>query len=272
MHINQAGAWAIQSDLYVSQTKWFILKALESLFDLLTFAIISRYASEVSIATTWPIWAAMMCRKLSSLSTWQRSATWTQIGKSSLSFVWGVLESKWGRQLEKEIVVVSQMRYVCVRAWILPSGLVKVISNRLLVFNESIEREGWRVSRAQAVSALNPGCLPWILHGAGHMHERRPASATTWRTARWPPAVGWRGRPSDQPGMADGPGERDRLRPPPPPTVIGENRQLVYRQLNRLGLRNNRMKFKTEGDLPTVFEEFIEHTHINKGKQEDFNT
>ena len=32
------------------------------------------------------------------------------------------------------------------------------------------------------------------------------------------------------------------------------------RQMNRLGLRNNRLKVKTEGDLPTIFEEFIEYT------------
>ena len=33
-------------------------------------------------------------------------------------------------------------------------------------------------------------------HLHARAHGRRPASATAWQTARWPPAVGRRGRPS----------------------------------------------------------------------------
>lgn len=61
------------------------------------------------------------------------------------------------------MVAASHVRSVYVRAWILPSGVLKVISNRLLAFNERKAREGCRVSRAQAVRALSPGCLPCIL-------------------------------------------------------------------------------------------------------------
>jgi hypothetical protein len=40
---------------------------------------------------------------------------------------------------------------------------VNVTSNKLLVFNDRRERDGCSVSRAQAVKAFSPGCLPWIL-------------------------------------------------------------------------------------------------------------
>ena len=33
-------------------------------------------------------------------------------------------------------------------------------------------------------------------------------------------------------------------------------------QMNRLSLKNNRLKFKTAGKLPIVLEEFIEYTPI----------
>ena len=42
--------------------------------------------------------------------------------------------------------------------------------------------------------------------------------------------------------------------------MIGENRQLV--KMNQLSLINNRLKFKTAGELPIVLEEFIEYTPI----------
>ena len=56
----------------------------------------------------------------------------------------------------------SQTSSVWVRACTLPSGSLKDISKRLLAFNESRVSVGWRVSRAQAVRALSPGCLPWM--------------------------------------------------------------------------------------------------------------
>ena len=42
--------------------------------------------------------------------------------------------------------------------------------------------------------------------------------------------------------------------------MIGENRQLV--QMNRLGLRNNRLKCKIVGELPIILENFIEYVSI----------
>ena len=56
----------------------------------------------------------------------------------------------------------AHVRSVRFSACILPSGLSNVSSNTLLDFIESSLR-GWRVSRGQAVRALSPGCLPWIL-------------------------------------------------------------------------------------------------------------
>ena len=41
--------------------------------------------------------------------------------------------------------------------------------------------------------------------------------------------------------------------------------------MNRLSLRNKRLKFKSAGKLLIILEEFIEYTQINKGKQEDVN-
>ena len=41
--------------------------------------------------------------------------------------------------------------------------------------------------------------------------------------------------------------------------------------MNRLSLRNNRLKFKTAGKLPNVLEEPIEYTQFNKGKPEAVN-
>ena len=35
-----------------------------------------------------------------------------------------------------------------------------------------------------------------------------------------------------------------------------------YLQMNRLSLRNNRLKFKAAGKLPIILEEFIEYTPI----------
>jgi hypothetical protein len=42
--------------------------------------------------------------------------------------------------------------------------------------------------------------------------------------------------------------------------MIGENRQLVTNE--PVDLRNNRLKFKTAGELPIILEEFIEYTPI----------
>ena len=41
--------------------------------------------------------------------------------------------------------------------------------------------------------------------------------------------------------------------------------------MNQLSLRNNRLKFKTAGQLPTILEEFIECTQFIEGKPEDVN-
>ena len=41
--------------------------------------------------------------------------------------------------------------------------------------------------------------------------------------------------------------------------MIGENRQLVTNK-PRLSLKNNRLKFKTAGNLPIISEEIIEYT------------
>lgn len=46
--------------------------------------------------------------------------------------------------------------------WILSSRSVKVTSNILLALRERRARDRCRVSRAQVVRALSPGCLPWI--------------------------------------------------------------------------------------------------------------
>ena len=42
--------------------------------------------------------------------------------------------------------------------------------------------------------------------------------------------------------------------------MIGENRQLL--QMNRLSLRNSRLKFKTAGKSLIILEEFVEYTQI----------
>ena len=60
-------------------------------------------------------------------------------------------------------MAASQVSSVWVSAWILPSGKLNVISNRLLAFKDRNASDGCRVSRAQAVRALSPGCLPCIL-------------------------------------------------------------------------------------------------------------
>jgi hypothetical protein len=86
-------------------------------------------------------------RKVSSLSTWHRLTICTHTGKSSLSGVCGDLESKCGRQLEKEIDVDAQMRFAWFSVWTLPSSHVKVTSNKLLDFNDlSSSKFGCRFS------------------------------------------------------------------------------------------------------------------------------
>jgi hypothetical protein len=50
----------------------------------------------------------------------------------------------------------------------------------------------------------------------------------------------------------------------------GENWLLLTDEL--VELRNNRLKFKTSGELPIILEESMEYTHINKEKLKDFNT
>ena len=64
------------------------------------------------------------------------------MGKSSWYVACCVLKSKWGFQLEKEIEAVSQTNSVWVRAWILPSGVLNVISKRLFALMERSTREG----------------------------------------------------------------------------------------------------------------------------------
>ena len=54
--------------------------------------------------------------------------------------------------------------------------------------------------------------------------------------------------------------------------MIEENRQLVT--MNRLSVRNNRLKFETAGNSPIILEEIhriIKENQINKGKPEVVN-
>ena len=46
------------------------------------------------------------------------------------------------------------------------------------------------------------------------------------------------------------------------PSIYDWGEPTVKLQMNRLSLRNDRLKFKTTGKLPIMFEEFIEHTPI----------
>jgi hypothetical protein len=46
------------------------------------------------------------------------------------------------------------------------------------------------------------------------------------------------------------------------PAMIGANQQLITVQMNRLSLRNNRLKLETAGELPIVLEEPIEYDPI----------
>ena len=46
---------------------------------------LARYASELSMAMTWPICSPIVRRQLSSLKIWHRSTICSQIGKSSWS-------------------------------------------------------------------------------------------------------------------------------------------------------------------------------------------
>jgi hypothetical protein len=48
--------------------------------------------------------------------------------------------------------------------------------------------------------------------------------------------------------------------------LLRSGRTGSYLQMNRLSLRNNRLKFKTAGELPIVLEEFIEYTPRLKRK------
>jgi len=41
--------------------------------------------------------------------------------------------------------------------------------------------------------------------------------------------------------------------------------------MDRLGLKNNQLKFKTAGKSPIVLEEFIKYTPFHKGTPEDVN-
>ena len=84
------------------------------------------------------------------------------MGKSGWSCVWCANASKWGLQLENEMLADSPTSSVCVSACILPSRLLNVISNKLLVLRERKFRERCRLFRAQVVRALSPGCLPWM--------------------------------------------------------------------------------------------------------------
>ena len=43
---------------------------------------------------------------------------------------------------------------------------------------------------------------------------------------------------------------------------ISMSKNLSITEMNRLSLRNNRLKFKTTGKLPIILEEFIEYTPI----------
>ena len=41
--------------------------------------------------------------------------------------------------------------------------------------------------------------------------------------------------------------------------------------MNRLSLRNNRLKFETAGKLPIIVEEYVEYPQFNKGKPDGVN-
>ena len=41
--------------------------------------------------------------------------------------------------------------------------------------------------------------------------------------------------------------------------------------MNRLILRNNRLKFKTSGKLPIILDESVEYTEFSKEKPKDVN-
>ena len=73
-----------------------------------------------------------------------------------------VLGSRCGRQLEKRINADAHVRFVWFRAWILPSGVAKVTSNRLLALSDSSSKLECKFSLAHVVRALSPGCLPYI--------------------------------------------------------------------------------------------------------------
>ena len=47
-------------------------------------------------------------------------------------------------------------------------------------------------------------------------------------------------------------------------SMIGENQQLVT--MNRLSLRNNRLKFKIAGKLPIILEDSIKYTLFQESK------
>lgn len=120
------------------------------------------YASDVSIAITWPNCSPIVRRNASSLRSWQRSTICTHTGQSSLAIACGALESKCGRQLAKKIAAASHFRSAYLRLRNLPSSLSDVTSNELFAFSDSKVRDGCNVSLAQAVRVFSPGCLPCI--------------------------------------------------------------------------------------------------------------
>ena len=150
------------------------------------------YASELSTAITCPTCSPIILRKLSSLSTWHKSAICIHTGKSSWSATCGDSESRCGLQLEKVIGVVSQTRSVWVRAWILPSGVLNVTSNKLLALSARNIRDGYRFSWAQAMRALSPGCLPCILPNKERLVFAAQVARSVVRTASGIAALSWR--------------------------------------------------------------------------------
>jgi hypothetical protein len=56
-----------------------------------------------------------------------------------------------------------------------------------------------------------------------------------------------------------------------PQPIMPENLPNHWLHMNKLSLRNNRLKFKIARKLPITLEESIEYTQINEGKLEDVN-
>jgi hypothetical protein len=53
----------------------------------------------------------------------------------------------------------------------------------VLAFNESNASEGWRVSRAQAVRVLSPGCLPCIYPSSDKLASAAHVERSDWSSS-----------------------------------------------------------------------------------------